>query len=218
MKNCNRKQLAASAALLVAFVLWTVIVCAADVQPIGPEGSKVGLATLNGAFHSLTGVHMNLYLLTDWLSLILGGIVLGFGCLGLVQWVQRKSLGKVDFSILALGGFYVAVGAAYVLFEILTINYRPVLIEGVLEASYPSSTTMLAMCVVPTAWMQLHARIRKENLRRWVSIALGLFMAFMVLGRLISGVHWCTDIIGGALLSMGLVLAYAAVAFPESGK
>ena len=98
--------------------------------------------------------------------------------------------------------------AAYIFFEINVFNYRPVLINGYLEASYPSSTTMLVMCVMPTALMQLNNRIKNQILRWCVASVITAFTMFMVLGRLISGVHWLSDIIGGALLSAGLVLLY----------
>jgi undecaprenyl-diphosphatase len=156
-------------------------------------------------------VHLSLYTVTDVLSLIPLGVVMGFALLGLSQWVRRKSLWKVDRSILVLGGFYAAVMAIYLLFEVAVVNYRPVLINGLLEASYPSSTTMLVMCVMPTAAMQLHTRIKKRLLRQSVIFLIIAFTSFMVIGRLISGVHWFSDIIGGALLSAGLVLMYHAV-------
>ena len=198
--------------LLAAFVLWTAVVSLVDVQAIGPQGSSVGLAALNGFFHNLTGVHLSLYLLTDWLSLVPLGIVLGFGALGLVQWVKRKSIWKVDRSILVLGGFYLVVLAAFVFFEVYAVNYRPILIEGVLEVSYPSSTTMLVMTVMPTAALQLKSRIQNPALRKSVVAAIVVFTAFMVMGRLVSGVHWVSDIIGGGLLSAGLVMLYDSLA------
>ena len=199
-----------AAGLLAAFVLWTAAVCTVDVRPIGPEGSAVGLAGMNGIFHRLTGVHMSLYVLTDWLSLVPLGLAAGFALLGAAQWVGRKSIRKVDRSILVLGGFYGVVMAVFLFFEKVVINYRPVLIEGVLEASYPSSTTMLVLCVMPTAMLQLRDRIRDGVWRRVAMGTMTVFTAFMVLGRLISGVHWLSDIIGGALLSGALVLLYAA--------
>ena len=197
---------------LAVFLFWTITVAAVDVRPIGPEGSSVGMAALNGFFHGLTGVHLGLYILTDWLSLIPFLFVFGFGLLGLVQWVRRKSLGKVDRSILALGGYYLLTGAVYGFFEKCVINYRPVLIEGVLEASYPSSTTVLVICVMVTTMMQLQMRIRNPRLRKWISVSAAVFTVFMVAGRLLSGVHWLSDIIGGILLSSGLVMLYAALA------
>ena len=208
MEKKNKKRFVLGTSLIVAFVLWTVFVRLVDVQPIGPEGSSVGFATLNGFVHELTGVNWVLYTITDWLGLVPIAVALGFAILGLVQLIGRKSLWKVDHSILALGVFYIVVMAAYVFFEIVVINYRPTLIEGILEASYPSSTTMLVMCVMPTAAMQLNTRIKNTVLRRCAIIATVAFTAFMVIGRLISGVHWVTDIIGGALLSAGLVTLY----------
>ena len=211
MKKKNQKSFCIATCLLAAFLLWTAAIQFVDVQAIGPQGSSVGFATMNRFVHNLTGVHMSLYTITDWLSLVPFMFVMGFGILGLIQWIRRKHLLKVDYSILVLGGFYIVVMAAFVLFEVLVINYRPVLIDGVLEASYPSSTTMLVMCVMPTAIMQFHARIQNKVLRRCVTYAITAFIAFMVIGRLISGVHWLTDIIGGALLSAGLVLMYRSM-------
>lgn len=206
----KQKTLWAALGLLGAFALWTAVVCLVDVRAIGPNDSAVGLAGMNGFFHRLTGVHMTLYALTDWLSLVPLGLAAGFALLGLAQWVVRKSLRKVDRSIFALGGFYMVVMVVFLFFEEVVVNYRPVLIEGVLEASYPSSTTMLVLCVMPTAVMQLGVRIRDRTWRCAVLGAMMAFTVFMVLGRLISGVHWLSDIIGGALLSGGLVLLYAA--------
>ncbi len=195
---------------LALFILWTILVKFVDVRAIGPGGSQVGFAGLNGWFHALTGEHMAIYDLTDLVSLFPLALVGCFGLLGLWQLIKRKSLLKVDWDILALGGFFLLVMGAFLFFEVVVINYRPLLIEGKLEASYPSSTTMLAMSVFPVVMLQFQSRIRNKGLRWAVLIFLAAFMAFMVIGRLISGVHWLTDIIGGALLSTGLVLLYAA--------
>ncbi len=209
MKKRNTKHFWIGLAFLAAFVLWTVLVSFADVQTIGPEGASVGFAALNGPVHDAIGVHWELYTLTDWLGLIPIGFVLGFAVLGLVQLILRKSLFRVDRSLLALGGFYIVVLEMYLLFEAAVVNYRPVLIDGNLEASYPSPTAVLALCVIPTAMMQLKARIRSNLLRRGVLGLLGVFTGFMVIGRLASGVHWLSDIIGGLLLRVGLVALYA---------
>ena len=211
MEKKNKKALVWGASLLAAFVLWTVFVRFVDVQAIGPEGSSVGFATLNGCVHDFTGVNISLYVITDWLGLVPIGVAFGFAVLGLVQWIKRKSILKVDRSLLVLGGFYIVVMAVYVLFEVVVINYRPTLIDGYLEASYPSSTTMLVMCVMPTAMMQLRARIKNKAFSRCVMVAISAFIAFMAIGRLMSGVHWITDIIGGVLVSAGLVITYATV-------
>lgn len=203
--------------MLLAFLLWTAAIQFVDVQAIGPQGSTIGFATINRFVHNHTGVHMDLYTITDRLSLVPFLFVLGFGTLGLVQWIRRKHLLNVDYSILVLGGFYLAVMAAYIFFEVFAVNYRPVLIDGVLEASYPSSTTMLVMCVMPTAAMQLNARIQRKAFKRCITSAITAFIVFMVIGRLLSGVHWFTDIVGGFFLSAGLVRMYRAVIRMKAG-
>lgn len=197
--------------MLIVFVLWTVLVCTFDVKPIGPNRTSVGLATINGFFHRLTGVNMTLYNITDWLGLIPIFFAMSFAVLGLVQWLTRRDIRKVDYDILGLGVFYIAVVAVYILFEIVVINYRPTLIEGFLEVSYPSSTTMLVMCVMPTAIMQFNVRIRNSGFKKCVNFLIKFFVVFMVIGRFISGVHWFSDIVGGVILSAGLVMMYYSV-------
>ena len=208
MKNQSKKMLCAGILLLAAFIAWTLLISFIDVKAIGPNNSKVGFASLNEILHNFTGVNLSLYILTDWLGLVPIAVALGFAILGLAQLIKRKSLLAVDYDILLLGGFYIIVIAVYVFFEIITINYRPTLINGFLEASYPSSTTMLVMCVMPTAAIQMRKRIKNKRLMRIVVAAIIAFIAFMVLGRAISGVHWITDIIGGAIFSAGIVLIY----------
>lgn len=210
MSRSSKKRILLGSAFIVAFIIWTLLLRLVDVQAIGPQSSSVGFANLNRLFHSLTGTNMTLYIITDWLGLVPIGIAFGFAILGIIQWIKRKSILSVDKSILALGIFYIVVMAIYFLFEFIVINRRPILINGYLEASYPSSTTMLVMCVMPTAIMHFKARIKNNTIRNISILISGAFIAFMVIGRLVSGVHWLSDIIGGALISAGLVTIYSA--------
>ena len=207
------------AGLLLVFAAWTVLIRCVDVKAAGPYGSKVGFASWNIRFHNLTGVHMKLYEATDWLGLIPVLICGCFGILGLCQWIRRKNLFRVDADILLLGIYYLLVIAGYLIFEMIPVNYRPVLIDGALEASYPSSTTLLVVSVMPTLKFQADRRCGSQAVRRIAAGFSAAFSAFMVIGRLVSGVHWATDILGSVLLSAGLYLLYrAAVSFADEKK
>lgn len=208
MKKKTNVSLFVGVWAILSFIIWTWLVCCVDVEAIGPKDSCVGFATMNGFVHNLTGANMILYIATDWLGLVPIFVAFAFAILGLIQLIKRKSILKVDRSIIALGIFYIVVIAVYILFEFVVVNRRPVLIEGYLEASYPSSTTMLVMCVMPSAAMQLSTRIKNIRLRSCIIVMITLFTAFMVIARLISGVHWISDIIGGTMISVGLVALY----------
>ena len=197
---------------IMLFIVWTFAVVLVDVKPVGVNGTSVGFATLNTWFHSLTGANMTLYNITDWLGLVPVFICMGFGVFGLVQLIKRKSLFKVDKDIIFLGVYYVIVIFGYLIFEMIPINYRPILINGFMEASYPSSTTLLVLGVMPTLFFQINRRIKSKKIKIFIDILIFGFSLFMVIGRLISGVHWVTDIVGGALLSAGLVMMYRYVA------
>ena len=198
--------------LLLLFCLLTVLLLTVDVRPVGPEGSEVGLAGVNAAVFSALGTSAVFYELGETLgllSLLVVGVAVLFGAVSLIR---RRSLRRVDRGLLLLGGFYAAVLALYALFEVAVVNCRPVLLEGVLEASYPSSHTMLAVFVFMSGW--LYAR-RYLAGRRAADIALGTTAALLSLAtalfRLLAGVHWLTDVLGGLLLSGALVCFFFAL-------
>ena len=212
MKEIRRKELLPGIMLLAVFVLWTVLIRHIDVQNAGPNGTKIGFATINVWFHRLTGVHMLTYSITDWLGLVPIIICMCFGALGIIQLVKRRSLLTVDSDILLLGAYYVVVILGYLLFEMVPINYRPILIDGNLEASYPSSTTLLVLTVMPTLKYQSDRRVANPVIRKAITVFVIVFVAFMVIGRLISGVHWVTDIAGSVFLSSGMFMIYRYMA------
>ena len=215
----EKRNLLTGAGVLGAFALWTVLIQCVDVQAVGQNGTKIGFADFNVWFHQLTGVHMTIYTITDWLGLVPIIICLCFGVLGLLQLIKRRSLLRVDSDILLLGVYYVLVIVCYLIFEMMPVNYRPVLIEGRLEASYPSSTTLLVLSVMPTLWFQAYRRVSNVTTRKAAEVFVVAFSVFMVIGRLVSGVHWVTDIIGSVLLSAGLYMLYrSAVLYTDKAK
>lgn len=210
MKTNGKKLIIVGAVGIAAFILWTILIQVIDVQPVGQNGTNIGFASLNTQFHQMTGVNMTLYNLTEWLSLGIVPILtcLFFCGLGLVQFTKRKSVMKVDRDILILGIYYVVIVVIYAIFEVIPINYRPIPIEGVMEASYPSTTTMVVLCVMMTVIFQAMRRLKNVMLRTVVVVITALYTAFMVYGRLFAGVHWLTDILGSIILSFGLFALY----------
>lgn len=217
--NKGKNGIATGLVLIMAFILWTVLIQRVDVQPVGQNGTNIGFAAVNTWFHRLTGVHMAIYTITDWLGLVPIAICMGFGVLGLVQLIRRRSLIKVDSDIILLGFYYILVILGYLIFEMIPINYRPIPINGAMEASYPSSTMLLVLSVMPTLIFQVNRRAHSDAVRRVTAVFSIIFTLFMVIGRLISGVHWMTDIVGAILLSAGLYMLYrSTVIIMDQGK
>ena len=210
MKKKGKRLLFLGSVFIGVFIIWTLLIQKVDVQPLGVSGTNIGFSKINCWFHQLTGVHMEIYTITDWLGLVPIFICMIFGGIGFVQLIKRRGLLKVDYDIIFLGTYYVIVIFDYLIFEMEPINYRPILIEGFLEASYPSSTTLLVLCVMPTLMEQVNRRSESVIFKGIIKAFVICFSAFMVLGRLISGVHWLTDIIGSIMLSLGLFCIYKA--------
>lgn len=193
--------------LFVIFSLWIRLF---DVQPVGPEGSSIGFAALNVAVHEFFGMHLFWYKLTQALGLLAIAVAGVFAVTGLVQLIQRKNLLKVDKKILMLGVIYILVILLYALFEKVPFNYRPVVLDPAegLEPSYPSTHTMLILTIFGTAVAVLGDYIKNAKLVLLLKIVCLVIMALTIVGRLVCGVHWFTDIAGGVIISLFFINLY----------
>ncbi len=194
-------------------VILIALVRLVDAAPIGAQGTSIGLSHLNQFVFDLFGVNMLWYNFTDWLGVaaVLTGFV--FAVTGLVQLIKRRSLLKVDREILSLGGLYIVVIGLYLFFENVIINYRPIIMPDNTspEASFPSSHTMLVCVIMGSAAMLINRYIRNKPLNRILRAVCYVIIGVTVVGRLIAGVHWFTDILGGILISVTLLSLYEEV-------
>ena len=195
------------------FALLIVLLRCVDVEPVGAAGTSVGLSHMNRFVFELTGVNMVWYNITDWLGLAAILAAFLFAVTGLVQLIKRRSILKVDKEILALGGLYILVIGIYVLFENVIVNYRPIIMPGCSnpEASFPSSHTMLVCVIMGSAIIIIGKYIKKKSLCMVIRGICAAVIAVTVVGRLVSGVHWFTDILGGLLISTFLLALYFAL-------
>ncbi len=215
-----RKKVGKACISFALFILVIALVTCVDLAPVGPANTTIGMSHLNKAVHDLIGVHMFWYQVTNLLGFwaILCGAI--FACIGLKQLIERKSLKQVDAKILALGGLFVLLGIIYVLFEKVVINCRPVLMEGetVPEASFPSSHTVLAFVIFGAIAMMLKDYLQDKRLVSMLQNACLVLILVSVIGRLISGVHWFTDILGGIFLSYALLMVFSGLLEKLDGK
>ena len=211
MKNKGKIMMSAGCGVLT--VLLIILLRFVDVRKIGPEGTSIGLSHLNKFFFDLTGLNIAWYDITDWLGLTSIATAFVFAVAGLVQLIKRKSLLKVDREILCLGALYIVVIGLYFLFEKVIVNYRPVMMPGGShpESSFPSSHTMIVCIIMGSAVMMIKKYIKKKSLQRVLAVFCYAIIAVTVIGRLIAGVHWFTDILGGILISISLLSLFSVV-------
>ena len=206
MNNKKRNFLISGILLLIA-ITFTILVKVVDVKQIGVNNSSIGFATLNQFIFETTGVNMIWYHITDWLGLIPVFMAIVYAFIGLIQFIKRRSIFKVDKEIILLGLYYIIVIALYVFFEKVIINYRPILMNGFLEASYPSSHTLMTICICGSSIL-INKKLFNNKITKVINYLSIIIITITVVGRLISGVHWFTDIIGGILISSGLLMIF----------
>ena len=205
------KSFVISGALFGAFIIWTLLVKFFDVSAVGPLGSEVGFSAFNQNIHQAIGINKVWYDVSALLGLVAILVVVVFAVVGVIQAIKRKSIKKVNSDIMLLGSIYCLTLGIYMFFEYVIINFRPVLVDGALEASYPSSHTLLALVIFGTGiiWLQ------RNNLKKWVKISIqtiaSIFAVLIVVGRILSGVHWMTDIIGSIILSASIIMIYISL-------
>ncbi|MBQ1528558.1 phosphatase PAP2 family protein [Candidatus Saccharibacteria bacterium] len=218
-----KKPLIFSIIFAVLAIAFTAIVKFVDIRPVTLENSPVGLASLNEPVRQLfsyndQGINPTWDKITDLAAAALFVVAAYFVILGFVQLIRRKSLKKVDRELKLLAGFYVVLGAIYLFFEkVLIINFRPVLIDGVLEASYPSSHALFALALAGSAILLTHNYI-KPKFATVINLVLALLALVVTFGRLIAGVHWFTDVMGSILISATLISLFALALKKSSSK
>ncbi len=210
MKN-SKKYVISSIVLVLIAIIFTVLIKVFDKGAIGPNDTVVGLQAINDYFKNLFPFNETLYKITKYAGFIPLAFALYYAVIGFMQLIKTKSLKKVDKNIYLIGGFYVVVLILYVLFDKIAINYRPVIIEGELEPSYPSTHVLLAMCFCLSGVMMSRFYIKKQAIRNIINIASWIMMLFIVIGRLICGCHWFTDIVGGVIISLALLNIFNAL-------
>ena len=206
----KRNNFFISTILILLAVVFTILVKVVDVGSVGVNGTNIGFSTLNKFIFDKIGVNMMWYYITDWLGLIPIFIALVYALMGLVQLLKRRSLFKADKDIMVLGLFYIIVIFIYIFFEKVIVNYRPILIDDLLEASYPSSHTLMTLCLCGSSII-----FNKRNFSNFFSKIINILSVFIivvtVIGRLLSGVHWFTDIVGGILIASALLMCFYSV-------
>ena len=200
----NKRNILVSVLMTIFAGVYVYLVKTVDVKTIGPNKSSVGFSTINKAFADLVGSNMTIYKLTEVAGLLIFIIVVFYGLIGLIQLIKRKSIFKIDREIISLGILYVLMIGTYLVFEKVVINYRPIIIDGELEASFPSSHTMLAICTCISSLL-VYKKYVPNKLRYPVMFLTILLLTIVFLGRTISGVHWFSDILGGVIISLTLL-------------
>lgn len=201
------------AASLLLFLILVFLVKAVDVDFTGVATTRIGLYHLNRAAYDLFGSNMAWYKITQitgLISLAAGGI---FAIVGLYQLIKRKSIFKIDNEILTLGCLYILTGSIYVFFESFIVNYRPVIMAGesAAEASFPSSHTVLVLVIMGSIFMIIGKYVKNQTAANIIKALCAAIAVITVIGRLLSGVHWLTDILGGILLSVCLLSLFSAI-------
>lgn len=205
--NSKKRNFLISSILILVAIGFTILVKVVDVKQVGVNETYIGFATINQFVFKSTGVNMIWYHITDWLGLVPIFMAMTYALIGLIQLIKRKSFFKVDKEIIILGIFYIIVIALYLFFEKVIVNYRPILMDGFIEASYPSSHTLMTVCLCGSSII-VNRKLFNNKLTKTINIISFIVIVITIIGRFISGVHWFTDIIGGILISLALLMTF----------
>lgn len=196
--------------LFALFVLFTLLVKFFDVSTAGESNTDVGFSSINSFFFDLfkNNSFSNFwYKLSECLGYFALLTPVVFACIGFCQLLKNKKISLIDKRLFLLAFFYVIVFFFYLIFEIIVINYRPILIDGSLEASYPSSHTILSVCLLGSSVMYFKRFISSNKILNYIySIVACAFIIAILAGRILSSMHWFTDVFGGVILSVSLLL------------
>ena len=210
MKKIFNLEIIVSIVCFLLFILLIVLLKTVDVQIVGATRSQIGLGTLNKTVFETIGTSKFWYNLTEVFGYFAILVALAFGGLGFYQLIKRKSLVKVDKNLYAMLGLYVIVAITYIFFEKVIINFRPV-VNQELEASFPSSHTLLVLCFLGAGIIESDYLFKDKTINLTVKIIAFVIMLLTVVGRLLAGVHWFTDILGSMFISASFIALYSGI-------
>ena len=203
----KKRNVFISITLFIIMTLFTALVCFYDVKPLGINKTDIGFSSLNTYIFNELGTNYLWYKLSEVLGIVALILVFIYGVIGTIDLIKKKNIFKVDKKIILLGIFYIIVFGLYIIFDKVIINYRPILVEGVLESSYPSSHTLLSIFVFGSSLL-INKYLFPVKKIKIVNCILFAMMILTVIGRLLSGMHWFTDIVGGILIASFLLYVF----------
>ena len=192
-----------------AAVALTAAVGLIDVQGTS-VGKDVGFGTLNNVIFAFFGENEVWGKITD----ILLGVLIASAVIAIfwaaARWAKEgKDSKKMGKSLACFGVAGGVAAAIYLIFEkLLVINYSPVLEGGKAVPSFPSTHVLVAVVLAMISAIILTSLLKKRVLRIAVNTILPTLMVWMMVGVILAGTGWFTDVIGGLLYGMTAVSLY----------
>ena len=167
---------------------------------------------MNDAIFEFFGFNQTWKTITDILLIGVLALVAVLAVCGLVQLIKRRSLKAVDAELTAMIPSLALVAVIYYVFEkVWILNYRPVLVNGLAEPSFPSTHALITTTVLGMLVFALPKYIKSRKLRVLIDVALIAVILVMAFGRVASGMHWATDALAGVIFGFDLALVYGGV-------
>ena len=202
----NIRQIVYTGLMVLVAILFTIAVDKIDTALV--LGKEIGFSNVNIAVHQMLGTSDTFDLLSDITMIVSALLMGGLVFIGTYQLISGKGFKAVDKEILIAGAVLVLMSITYLFFEKVVINFRPVLEDGFLEASYPSTHVLLTTVINIVAIDYIVTKIKNKKIMLPSVITVAVITVVGFGARVLSGMHWITDIVGALLIASCLVMIY----------
>ncbi len=129
-----------------------------------------------------------------------------FAFLALFQWVQRKSLKKVDRPLTLMLIPLIFMVITYFIFDkVLILNTRP---DGSGEPSFPSTHVMVVATIFALVAIILPNYLKSKTAYVLLDILMLALTVLVSIGRIFANKHWDSDVIGALIFAAIFALSY----------
>lgn len=189
--------------LWLILLIFTILVSFVDVKIYNVTNTEIGLYSLNKIFlvNSINSNYINI--ISNGIFLICLLVIILMLLLITFEYFKTKKINKNNLNFII--HFLIMVLIWIIFDKILIINYRPILINGNIEGSYPSTHVMVSTFVL----LFLSDKLKKifKNDKIFYIISIGLII-IQSISRILLTMHWFTDIIGGLLIGCLLFFTF----------